>query len=537
MITRRQLLGAVGSGWLADHWLVRRAGIQGAIVGASHTLGHLVREHAPSRPSGPARHADVVVVGAGASGVTAAWRLRDAGLEVLLLELEPFAGGTSSWGDDGPVSHPWGAHYLPAPNPEARAVTRLLSELGVIVGWDAAGRPRFRAEMLCHAPDERLFYRGAWHPGLVPEPALEPAERAELARFSELEEQLTDAKGSDGRYAFQLPFEHSSRDPRFLELDRISMAEWLDRNGFASPFVRWWTRYATLDDFGGEPSQISAWAGWHYWTARKLRTEELAGSRMLVWPEGNGWLLARLLARLPGSARLGVVVTSVRPLPKGGVEIVLVDPQRKALERLEARAALLATPANVTRRILAPAVVAHNDALLRRRPSAPWLVANLHVRLPVDPDLPWDSVLHDAAGLGYVHAGHQRTRLSERTVLTYYRAYGAPDAAAERTRLLATPWERLASEVLADLRPAHPDLAERTERLDVMLWGHGMPRPVPGFLGARPFATDCLLDRHLAWAHVDQTGFALFEEATQRGVRAAEALADAVGAARGESWL
>ena len=45
------------------------------------------------------------------------------------------------------------------------------------------------------------------------------------------------------------------------------------------------------------------------------------------------------------------------------------------------------------------------------------------------------------------------------------------------------------------------------------------------------------LDRTVAWAHVDQTGFALFEEAVQRGVRAAETIADALGARRGESWL
>ena len=34
-----------------------------------------------------------------------------------LEELEPFVGGTSSWGQTGVVPHPWGAHYLPAPEP------------------------------------------------------------------------------------------------------------------------------------------------------------------------------------------------------------------------------------------------------------------------------------------------------------------------------------------------------------------------------------------------------------------------------------
>jgi hypothetical protein len=45
-----------------------------------------------------------------------------------------------------------------------------------------------------------------------------------------------------------------------------------------------------------------------------------------------------------------------------------------------------------------------------------------------------------------------------------------------------------------------------------------------------------LADR-VAWAHVDQTGMALFEEAQARGVAAAEAIAPLVGASLGETWL
>jgi hypothetical protein len=536
-VTRRQLLGAIGAGWLADPWLRRAIPIRGRIVGAGHRLGHELRDGGTIVPTGVPERADVVVVGSGVSGVSAAWRLRACGLEPWVIEHEPFPGGTSAWGDDGPVAHPWGAHYLAVPNPESRVTLRLLAEQGVVTGWDAAGRPRFREELLCHSPEERLFYRGAWRPGLVPLDDLSLAERQEMARFHELEEQLTVAKGNDGRFAFQLPFEQSSRDPRFLELDRISMAEWLARNGFSSPFVRWYARYATLDDFGAELEEASAWAGLHYFAARKLRSAQLAGTRFLVWPEGNGWLVKRLLAS--GFPRLvhDALCTAVRGRPKGGVEITLLDLGRAEARRIEARSAILAVPAHVARRLVTPAVLEHNDELLRKRPSAPWVVSNLHVRRPIDPDLPWDNVLYDAAGLGYVSAGHQRTGLSEHTVLTYYRAYGQADTAGARAELLGKSWEELVGEALLDLAPAHPELGAQTERADVMIWGHGMPRPRPGFLGPQPFCTDHSLDRNLCWAHVDQTGFALFEEAIQRGVRAAETVAAELGAAVGDSWL
>jgi hypothetical protein len=199
-----------------------------------------------------------------------------------MLELEPSAGGTSSWSDDGVVPHPWGAHYLPVPERGARSVARLLEELGVIVGWDGAGRPRLFEEMLCHAPEERLHFRGRWHDGLLPVAALDDRERAEVERFKAKQHELLEAKGNDGREAFAIPFEHSSRDPRYLELDRMTMRQWLRRNGFETDFLHWYVEYAALDDFGAGLDDLSAWAGWHYFASRKLLTEQLVGKVRLL---------------------------------------------------------------------------------------------------------------------------------------------------------------------------------------------------------------------------------------------------------------
>jgi hypothetical protein len=60
-----------------------------------------------------------------------------------------------------------------------------------------------------------------------------------------------------------------------------------------------------------------------------------------------------------------------------------------------------------------------------------------------------------------------------------------------------------------------------------------MPRPLPGFLAQ---AAPLWLSPGVAWAHVDQTGFALFEEASYHGTRAAEAVLDHLGVRRGESF-
>ena len=528
--SRRDFLAGTVSGWLASQLAPGRRGIDGRIVGASHQVGHLLRDGGGTLAPTSTETCDVIVIGGGISGLSAAWRLGGEDLDVRIVDLELFVGGTSTWGEAGVVPHPWGAHYLPAPNREARAALRLLSDMGVLLHYDAAGHPVFDPVRLCHAPQERLFYKGAWHNGLAPRDALDESETDELERFEALMDKLQDRRGADGRYLFQIPVELSSRDAENLALDTISFASWLEEKGFRSSFLRWYTRYATLDDFGAEPENVSAWAGIHYFTSRKQESEALAGSRFLVWPEGNG-RLARALYEASGARfSAGTLALDVQEVG-GGVEVRVLDVEKKLVRLIRARAAVLATPAFIARRIFPQAA-----SLLPVRVASPWLVANLHVERPLDPNQAWDSVLHEADGLGYVDASHQLTPPSDRTVLTYFRAFGGRDVVASRKRLIGASWSELSAGVLGDLGVAHPDLRERTSRVDVMVWGHAMPRPEPGFLGKTPFEPLRRIGERVTFGHVDLAGMALFEEAQRAGVLAAEAALDSMGLGDTESW-
>jgi hypothetical protein len=134
----------------------------------------------------------------------------------------------------------------------------------------------------------------------------------------------------------------------------------------------------------------------------------------------------------------------------------------------------------------------------------------------------WDNVLHDSPSLGYVVATHQRCVDHGPTVITYYYPLVDVDARAARSRLLSLGRDEWAEVCLADLESAHPDMRERTTELDVMRWGHAMVRPNVGLLwggaraaAARPF-------RNVHFASADLSGLALFEEAFDHGIRAAE---------------
>ncbi|MEQ9325438.1 MAG: FAD-dependent oxidoreductase [Polyangiaceae bacterium] len=534
MMRRRDLLQTVAVAWFADQVLPDHEHIRGQLVGASHRVGHKLRMPLPAGAPDATERTQIVVVGGGVSGLTAAWRLEGAGAEVMGLELEPFIGGTSTWGQQGVVPHPWGAHYLPVPEPEAEPVRRILAELGVLTGWDAAGRPLFAGEHLCHAPEERLFYRGQWYGGLIPWDALTLSERREMERFQTVVESWATARGSDGKRAFTIPLTGASRDPRFVALDRISMADWLDERGFSTPFLRWYVEYGTRDDFGAVLSETSAWAGLHYFAARSMETAQLEGSRYLVWPEGNGWLVKGLRSRLSADWRHRALALRVAPSGAGGVAVDYLDVERDEVRRVTADGVVLATPSFVTSRLVAGLT---GVASLPARATSPWVVANVHVERDWEPNRAWDSMIYDSPSLGYVDAGHQGGAPKRRTVLTHFTAFGDADVAGTRAMLLGRGWAGHAGAVLADLRIAHPEIVEQCSRVDVMVWGHAMPRPRPGFLGRDPMGSSPMIAERVAWGHVDQTGYALFEEATDRGVRAAEALGEALGLPMGDSYV
>jgi hypothetical protein len=531
-----------------------RARITGEIVGSSHQVGHRLRAGAAGEGQSqaaaaaaaalPVADVTVLVIGAGISGLAAGWKLAASGIDdFVVLDLEPRPGGTSASGEAAATAYPWGAHYVPLPPPEARTVRELFAELGVIAGYGApGGDPIYTEEYLCFAPQERLFFQGQWQDGLFPSAGASHRDREQLRRFRELMAAYRGRRGCDGRKAFAIPMELSSRDPELLALDRISMHELLARHGLDSPRLRWYVEYACRDDFGCDLATTSAWAGVHYYAARPLGEE----GQVLTWPEGNGWIVRQLERKLRPRLRsramalsldAGSGVGGLRP-PSGRGRIIarVLDVASGATTTYRASAAILAVPKFVARRIVRgwdrgdPA----RDRATDRYTYSPWMVANLHVdRVPAGRGAPpaWDNVIHGSPSLGYIVATHQHLNAHPgESVLTYYRPFPDADPAAARARMLSTRWDEWRDAILDDLARAHPDIEERVRRLDVMLWGHAMVRPTVGFIwGGDREKVLAPPAPGLALAHSDSSGLPLFEEAVHRGVQAAEATMDHLG--------
>ena len=498
--------------------------ITGAIVGASHRVGHRLREGAFPAPQ-QTRDVPVVIVGAGIAGLSAAWKLARSGMrDFVLLELEPEPGGNARWGRNEVSAYPWGAHYVPVPGPEATAVRELLDEMGLVQDHGPDGEPIYDPRHLCHAPQERLYIDGEWR-GEISARALteagDPGAASALAAFEADMRRYRGYRDARGRRAFALPRAASTTDSEILALDTLSMRDYFDRAGWASERLRWYVDYCCRDDYGCTLETTSAWAGWHYFCSRPENAE------YLTWPEGNGRIVQHMLADLGPRVSTGMLVyrlrpgpgAGVHPAPHGGVDVEALDTRAETAVRFRARHVIYALPRFTARRVIEgyPPPGATLDAFT----YAPWMVANLTVdRLP--DGAAWDNVLYDSSAVGYVVATHQDLRVAPGpSVLTYYLPLTPPNPEVARTWMLERSWDDWVALIFADLSQAHPGIESLVSHVDVMLWGHAMIRPVPGFLwGAARTAGR----RHGAihFAHSDMSGLSLFEEAQYHGVRAAE---------------
>ena len=122
--TRRQVIGAAlaGSGAVLLPGCTT-ANFPGELGGADWQRGHLIREGKFPAPSGPIEEIGVLIAGGGIAGLSTGWRLAEAGFaDFALCELEDTTGGNARSGRNTVSAYPLGAHYLPVPNREARAL-------------------------------------------------------------------------------------------------------------------------------------------------------------------------------------------------------------------------------------------------------------------------------------------------------------------------------------------------------------------------------------------------------------------------------
>jgi hypothetical protein len=517
-------LAAAGSAAGFAHWQEIRPAIQYP----GRAEGHFLRDARRLPPPSSVVETEVVILGSGVAGVSAAWKLGQAGARALMID-GPQAFGNAAGARYGALECPTGAHYLPLPSLEAMHVRAMLADVGVIERGQLDERPTYDERFLVHAPEERLLVGKVWQEGLLPALGATPPDLLEQRRFFAEMERLRQSRGADGRRLFVFPAALSSTDPAHAELDRISFKDWLAREGYRSPGLHWYLNYCCRDDYGARYDRISAWAGLHYFAGRAGQAANAEDSAVLTWPGGLAPLVGAIATRSGIERRAGTAL-SVKQT-KDGVEALCfrLDKGVPTTYLVRARKAICAMPLFVAARVVDDIGQFGFDPKRHLPAYAPWLVANFVMKTPPreagEVALAWDNVVQSEPGLGYVVSTHQEIRVqpAERSVFTAYVALSDRSPAAARAWMQSATPEELIALASADLKAAYGwKLAPCVERVDITLRAHAMAIPAPGFRANAGLAALRAQDGAILFAHADLSGFSVFEEASWWGWRAAE---------------
>ena len=496
-ISRRAFLSASLLGMTCKS----RRGPFGTLVDDGGARGHRLRSAIVTGARRRNERKPIVIIGGGIAGLSAAWRLQQRGfIDFAVLEMEPRAGGNSRWGEHEISPFPWAAHYVPIPGPEAVGLRAFFRDIGVLEG------DRWNERAVCFAPQERLFIHGRWQEGLEPQVGPTARDRDQFKRFDDRIHAFRETG------AFTIPSSggrlRTAQTAAIAALDRLSMAAWLEREGLDSRYLSWWVEYGCRDDYGAVAADVSAWAGIHYHASRP---PEEPGP--LTWPEGNGWIVRRLLERIGPRLETGVMIERLERNGRGWR--VTAD-----TGVWEADQVIYAAPAFLLPHLMTDRFASDGFEY------SPWLTANLVVeRWPrgSGAEPAWENVIFDSPALGYVVATHQSLATEvPRTIWTYYWALAQGSPQSNRQWLQRQTWETLSARILGDLRRAHPDIDDCVSRIDVFRMGHAMIRPTVGFLSHAARHRMAAGDEGLFFAHSDVSGLSLFEEAHDNGVRAAD---------------
>ena len=286
-------------------------------------------------------------------------------------------GGTSRSGEaHGVVPYPWGAHYLPAPSKENRALVALLDEMGVLEGADAEGRAgRRRTVPLPRPRGARLLPRAAGTKGSTCTRARAEEDARAARRLQRRGRRLGRvARRARAGARSPSPSAHCSDDAEATALDRVSMAEWMRARGLDSQRLRWLVDYACRDDYGAD-----------------RRADERLGRALLLRlaheAAGRGGAAAHHMARgqrppRRAPVREGARARASRPRRRGhasprrrgtaaaGVEVVAVGHDGRGAVGFRAERVIFAAPQFLTRYLMRP----------YREGGAPAHVARVRVR-------------------------------------------------------------------------------------------------------------------------------------------------------------
>ncbi|MFC1849067.1 FAD-dependent oxidoreductase [candidate division CSSED10-310 bacterium] len=506
----------------------------GAVKGENYLTCHLLKDKQLSLQfPPPGEHIyDVVIVGAGPSGLATAWKLKKSGLRnILVIDKEKEFGGLCGGGSEQGLSFASGAHYVDRPEPTARHLMELYTDCGIIIGRTKDGWPLLNEEFLLKGNTHTIFAAGEWRSDEFPYQVATDSDLTQLDRFYQETCDWSLWRDKDDRPAFGLPLANISEQPEVRQLDTVSMADYLARKGYTSPLFKWFVNNRLLDEYGTPIDQLSAWAGLQYFRYIKsgpdtLITDNEAIPDILTWPQGLKFLTAKMAADLsPANTLLETSVICMKNV-KDEVHSVLYQAVPKKFQTIRSKFAVMAGPKNQIYHLI-PDLKSSGRTEFEDNRYVSWLVAVITLkRIPSSHtvSLGWENIIHNSWTLGYINNQHDQPGLRATRLPHIFSLYATfPNQTnEERVELFTYGWEYWARLILLELKTIHPDIDKLIEKIDLWKWGHPMRQTLVGSIWGEKRQKMVQPFGRIFFGHADVMGIPVFEEATYRGVEIAQ---------------
>ncbi|MDJ0841682.1 MAG: NAD(P)-binding protein [Acidobacteriota bacterium] len=465
--------------------------------------GHRMYEGEPPADKEREERRQVLVVGAGLAGLSAAWALRDK--DVLVCEIGTAPGGSSAAYDFQGMRFAQGAHYdLAYPDNWGPEVLAMLEALNIIEHNTAAKRWDFVDTRYLIDPKQDSRTLGAKGFRRDPLPRIE-----ETDRFEEI------LRGYQRKLV--LPTRLITKGLHLL--NKVSFQEFLtNMNLGKDPEFMAGLNYQMADDYGADAGRVSALAGLHYYGCRPYYAEKLPHFSP---PQGNAYFADKLIDALPPqTVRCNQLVTRIEAREKD-FRVGVIDLEKNERYHVSVDAVVYAGHKHGLRHVFP-----QDAGLFAHNRYAPWVAVNLVLKDKLDTSYWQNEVVgRDPGFVGMVNSQSQADE-GNQTVLTAY-FYLPEKNRADLLTLGMDPKPLLRRTLEIAGQSLEERIDTRVEHAFLKLHGHAMPIPTPGYLFQDANEKRSL--PNLVHAGVDNGRLPLLFEALDSGLTAAAVLSKTKG--------
>lgn len=328
--------------------------------------------------------ADVLIVGAGLSGLTAAFQLKKAGKSCIVLEMSPHIGGRIRT-----------AHYA----------GNAYAEVGLEEFWENNPIVEILRELEIPLETSYTSFSSFYYQGKL-YPFTHPSNLAFLASFADGDEMRAYGAWDGKMAALFRQLEQRPLPDALLALQDISFADWMKTTSGLSPKLMEFVRIETEPEYGTSWQKISALDGiaeWHLFSGEGLSPRHVVGGNQRA---------VEVLANVVGKdhIRLQQLVTHIRA-DDSGVEVTATDQASFRQNVFRARYVINAIPLYRLNDIqFTPPLTADRRAAIQTQSAGAYFTA--HIQIDGKADSFWKRngasilpILTDGP-LGVIYEGH-----------------------------------------------------------------------------------------------------------------------------------